>query len=162
MAKTMRTSTSHPTVLQRLGLGAATTTAIQLATHDAAHAGLRAEPTMKGRELLRVIAMTRQAWRNAPDQLSNPERFEAFERYVSSVLFETAKHVAAEICDSPVRTLGDVVDRAIALAWAQSGDDASWFDRHIDDGLDRLLEPLLTMGGVTLAECDEDASSPAE
>src|SRR6185312_7139674 len=89
MAKTMRTSTSHPTVLQRLGLGAATTTAIQLTTHDAAHAGLRAEPTMKGRELLRVIAMTRQAWRNAPDQLSNPGRFEAFERHVSSVLFET-------------------------------------------------------------------------
>jgi hypothetical protein len=116
---------------------------------------------MKGRELLRVIAMTRQAWRNAPDQLSNPGRFEAFERHVSSVLFETAKHVAAEICDSPVRTLNDVVDRAIALAWAQSGDDASWFDQHIGDGLDRLLEPLLAIGGVTLAECDEDASSPA-
>ena len=161
MAKTMRTSIGSRTMLQHLGIGAATTNAIRLARDDAAHAGLRAEPTMKGRELLRVIAMTRQAWRNAPDQLSNPERFEAFERYVSSVLFETAKHVAAEICDSPVRTLDDIVDRAIALAWAQSGDDASWFDRHVDDGLDRLLEPLLAMGGVTLAECDEDASSPA-
>jgi hypothetical protein len=161
MAKTMRISTGSRAVLQHLGIGAATTNAIRLATDEAAHDCLRAEPTMKGRELLRIIAMTRQAWRNAPDQLSNPERFEAFERYVSSVLFETAKHVAAEICDSPVRTLSDVVDRAIALAWAQSGDDASWFDRHVDDGLDRLLEPLLAMGGVTLAECDEDASSPA-
>ena len=70
---------------------------------------------MKGRELLRIIAMTRRAWRNAPDQLANPEGFEAFERYVSSVLFESAKHVATEICDSPVRTVDDVVDRIIAL-----------------------------------------------
>jgi len=164
----MRTSASRRTVLQNLGVGAATAAAIQLAPDTAqlapdiaAHAGLRAEPTLKGRELLRLIGMTRRAWRNPPDQLGNPEAFEAFERYVSSILFETAKHVAAEICDSPVRTLNDVVDRAIALAWAQSGEDASWFDRHIDDGLDRLLAPLLAIGGVTLAECDEDASSPA-
>jgi hypothetical protein len=161
MAKTMRTSTSRRTVLQNIGVGAASAAAIQLAPDAVAHAGLRAEPTMKGRELLRIIGMTRRAWRNAPDQLSDPEGFEAFERYVSSVLFETAKQVATEICDSPVRTLSDVVDRAIALAWAQSGEDASWFDRHVDDGLDKLLEPLLAMGGVTLAECDEDATSPA-
>jgi hypothetical protein len=161
VAKTMPTSTSRRTVLQNLGAGAATAAAIQLAPDAAAHAGLHAKPTMKGRQLLRIIGMTRRAWRNSPDQLSNPEKFEAFERYVSSVLFETAKHVAAEICDSPVRTLSDVVDRAIALAWAKSGEDDSWFDQHIDDGLDKLLEPLLAMGDVTLAECDEDASSAA-
>lgn len=161
MAKMTRTSASRRTVLQNLGVGAATEAAIRLAPDVTAHAGLRADPTMKGRELLRIIGMTRRAWRNSPDQLSDPAAFEAFERYVSSVLFETAKQVAAEICESPVRTLSDVVDRAIALAWAQSGEDASWFDRHIDDGLGKLLEPLLAMGGVTLAECDEDASSPA-
>jgi hypothetical protein len=161
MAKTMRASASRRTVLQNLGGGAAVAAALQLAPDAAAHAGLRAEPTMKGRELLRIIGMTRRAWRNAPDQLANPEGFEAFERYVSSVLFESAKHVATEICDSPVRTVDDVVDRIIALAWAQSGEDASWFDRHIENGLDKLLEPLLGIGGITLAECDEDASSPA-
>jgi hypothetical protein len=161
MAKTMQASTSRRTVLQNLGAGAATAAGMQLAPEAAAHSGLQAAPTPKGRELLRIIGMTRRAWRNAPDQLANPAGFEAFESYVSSVLFETARRVAAEICDSPVRTLGDVVDRAIALAWAQSGDDASWFDRHIDNGLDKLLAPLLAMGGVTLAECDEDASSPA-
>lgn len=161
MAKTMRTSASPRAMLENLIAGAATATAIRLAPDSPAHADLRAEPTMKGRQLLYIIRMTRRAWRSAPDQLTNPGGFEAFERNVSSVLFETAKHVAAEICDSPVRTLGDVVDRAIALAWAQSGEDTSWFDQHIDDGLDRLLEPLLAMGGVTLAECDEDASSPA-
>jgi hypothetical protein len=159
MAKTMRAPTSRRTVLQNLGVGA-TAAAIQLAPEAAAHAGLRAEPTMKGRELLRIIAMTRQAWRGAPDQLTNPEGFEAFEQYVWSVLFKSARQVAAEICDTPVRTLGDIVDRAIALAWAQSGEEASWFDRHIDGGLDKLVEPLLAIGGVTLAECDEDASSP--
>jgi hypothetical protein len=161
MAKTMRTSASRRAVLQNLGVGAATAAAIQLAPDAAADAGLRAEPTSRGRELLRIIGITRRAWRNSPDQLTNPEGFEAFERYVSSVLFETAKHLAAEICDTPVRTLSDVVDRAVVLAWAQSGEDASWFDRHIDDGLDKLLAPLLAMGGITLAECDEDASSPA-
>jgi hypothetical protein len=160
MAKTMRTSASRRTVLQNLGAGAATAAAIQLTPDAAAHAGLRAEPTMKGRQLLRIIGMTRRAWRNPPDQLSNPEGFEAFERYVGSVLFETAKRAAAEICESPVRTLGDVVDRAIVLAWTQSGEDASWFDQHIDGGFDKLLQPLLAIGGVTLAECDEDASSP--
>jgi hypothetical protein len=161
MAKTMRAPTSRRTVLQNLGVGA-TAAAIQLAPEAAAaHAGLRAEPTAKGRELLRIIAMTRQAWRGAPDQLANPEGFEAFEHYVWSVLFKTARHAAAEICDSPVHTLSDIVDRAIALAWAQSGEDASWFDRHVDDGLYKLLGPLLAIGGVTLAECDEDASSPA-
>jgi hypothetical protein len=161
MTKMMRTSASRRTVLQNLGVGVATTAAIQLAPDAAAHAGLCAEPTMMGRQLLRFIGMTRQAWRNPPDQLSNPEGFEAFERYVGSVLFETAKHIAAQICDSPVLTLSDVVDRAIVLAWTQSGEDASWFDQHVDDGLDKLLEPLLAIGGITLAECDEDASSPA-
>jgi hypothetical protein len=161
MAKMMRTPSSRPTLLQDLGGGAAAAAAVQLAPDAAGHAGLRAEPTMKGRQLLRIIGMTRRAWRNPPDQLTNPEGFEAFERYVWSVLFETAKHVAAEICDSPVRTLSDVVDRAIVLAWTQNGEDASWFDQHIDDGLDKLLEPLLAIGGVTLAECDEDASSTA-
>jgi len=161
MAETMRTSASRRTVLQNLGVGAATAATMRLAPDAAAHAGLRAEPTTKGRELLRIIGMTRRAWRNPPDQLTNPDGFEAFERYVSSVLFEPARHIAAEICDSPVRSLSDVVDRAIALAWAQSGEDASWFDQHIEKGLDKLLEPLLAMGGVTLAECDEDASSQA-
>ena len=159
----MRTSSSRRTMLQNLGVGvgAATAAAMQLAPDAAAHAGLRAEPTAKGRQLLRIIGMTRRAWRNRPDQLSNPEGFEAFERYVGSVLFETAKHVAAEICDSPVRTLRDVVDRAIVLAWTQTGEDASWFDQHVDGGFNKLLEPLLAIGGVTLAECNEDASSPA-
>jgi len=161
MTKTMRTSASRRTVLQNLGAGAATAATMRLAPEAAAHAGLRAEPTLKGRELLRIIGMTRRAWRNPPDQLTNPEGFEAFEGYVSRVLFDAAKRAAAEICESPVRTLSDVVDRAIALAWAQSGEDPSWFDRHIDNGLDKLLGPLLAMGGVTLAECDEDASSPA-
>jgi hypothetical protein len=134
---------------------------MRLASDATAYAGLHAEPTMRGRQLLRMIGMTRRAWRNQPDQLSNPEGFEAFERYVGCVLFGTAKHVAAEICGSPVRTLSDVVDRVIVLAWMQTGEDASWLDRHIDDGLDKLLEPLLAIGGVTLAECDEDASSSA-
>jgi hypothetical protein len=161
MPKMMRTSTSRRTVLQHLGVGAATAATIQLPHAAGAHADLRGEPTLKGRELLRIIGMTRRAWRNAPDQLSNPEVFEAFERYVGSVLFETAKHVAAEICDTPVRTISDVVDRAIVRAWTQNGEDASWFDQHVDDGLDKLLAPLLAIGGITLAECDEDASSQA-
>ena len=161
MANMMRTSARRRTVLQDFGIGTPTAAAIRLAPYTVAHAGLRAEPTMKGRQLLRIIGMTRRAWRNQPDQLANPDRFEAFERYVGSVLFETAKHVAAEICGSPVRTLSDVVDRAIVLAWTQKGEDASWFDQHIDDGLRKLLEPLLAIGGVTLAECDEDASSTA-
>src|SRR5262245_35499168 len=161
MAKAMRTSTSRRSVLQNLSIGAATAAALQLAPDAAAHTGLHAEPTPKGQQLLRIIAMTRRAWRNPPDQLSNPEGFEAFERYVGNVLFGNAKHVAAEICETPVRTLSDVVDRAIVLAWTQSGADASWFDQHIDDGLDKLLAPLLAIGGVTLAECAEDASSPA-
>ena len=62
---------------------------------------------------------------------------------------------------SPARTHSDVVDRAIALAATQKGEDASWWDQHIDDGLRKLFEPLLAIGGVTLAECDEDASSTA-
>src|SRR5262245_58568208 len=122
MAKPMPPPSSRRALLRNLGVGVATTAAIQFAPDTAARAGLRAEPTMKGRQLLRIIGMTRRAWRNPPDQLSNPEGFEAFERYVGSVLFETAKHVAAQICDSPVRTLSDVVDRAIVLAWTQSGE----------------------------------------
>jgi hypothetical protein len=161
MAKMMRTSSSRRTLLQSLGVGVAATAATGLAPDAEAHASLRAEPTMKGRQLLRVIGMTRRAWRDAPDQLSDPEGFEAFESYVGNVLFETAKHVAAEMCASPVRTLSAIVDRAIVLAWTQTGEDASWFDQHIDGGLDKMLAPLLAIGGITLAECDEDASSPA-
>jgi hypothetical protein len=92
---------------------------------------------------LRIIVVMRQAWRSRPDERAQPDAFAAFEAHYWRTLWARAAALAGEIADQPLRTMDDVVDRAIVLAWGNG-----------DVPMDDILEPILVLGGVTFAQCD--------
>jgi hypothetical protein len=84
-----------------------------------------------------------RTWGAAPNESTYPEAIVAFETHYWRVLHRAASQLAGEIAEQPLRTLDDVVDRAIVLAWGNG-----------DVAMDDILEPILVLGGVTFAQCD--------
>jgi hypothetical protein len=65
-----------------------------------------------------------------------------FELY-TRVLHRAAAQLAGEIAAQPLRTLDDLIDRAIVLAWGRA-----------DVPHDDLLEPVLAIAGIAFADCE--------
>jgi hypothetical protein len=152
MAKPSNTSiaatTSRRRVLQSFGYFTAAGVTVAIPKTPAQAAPLRAEPTDKGKRLLGILALYREAWRQGP--LSDE----------TSVFLEEAKAVAREIAATPVHTMADVIDRAIVMAWLMEHAD-HWYDRDEAGGFDPLLGPLVQLGGVSLDMCSDYAEALA-
>ena len=83
-------------------------------------APLTAEPGPDGRRLLAIIEQRRRLWANPPDEAKHPRAFARHENR-SWALGKQAGPIMDRIARRRVRTLSDVIDRAISIGWQLNG-----------------------------------------
>jgi hypothetical protein len=112
-----------------------------------------ARPTELGKRLLGALALYRAGWRNPPDEATDKMAYEDHEDRMLA-LREEFDAISAEIAARRVRSMSDIVDRAIVLTWLTAGqlDLDHWWGGDFA----ALAAPLVALGGVTVGQCSED------
>src|SRR5262245_46576430 len=144
---------THSTTTRRAALATMAGVALTAAIPPASAAALpaHAAPTDKGRRLLAGLASLRAVWATRPE--SDEECDAASD--ATDVFLREATAIAHELATTPVRTMSDVIDRAIAIGWLAHNDKESWAE------MGGVIGSLLAVGGIQPELLAEEAAADA-
>jgi hypothetical protein len=105
-------------------------------------APLRAEPGPNGRKLLVIVEAYNRLWANPPDEEQHPLAFERHQKR-SWRLYEQAAAAVRRIARQRVRSLSDLVDKALALGWEFNATTPRSYDSY------ELIDGIIGVAGLS-------------